>query len=175
MSVASGRGTSGRGTNRSRSPSTGSSGSSGAKSSGKGQQSDSKQQKSATRSARQPRAQSQKGKSAQKSATQKRGQAQSQSEGQSGTESKKSSGSGGAISNIVIPLATATIGVAGGVLLGRNARQRTKKVLGIPIPINVDFGDVTTQIGQAGKQLGKLASEVQAVREKAEQIGRAVG
>jgi hypothetical protein len=40
--------------------------------------------------------------------------------------------------------------------------------------INVDLADVSQQIGQAGKQLGKLAREVQTVREKAEQVGRAV-
>jgi hypothetical protein len=72
-------------------------------------------------------------------------------------------------------VATATIGVAGGVLLGRNARQRSRKLFGIPMPtINVDLADVSQQIGQAGKQLGKLAREVQTVREKAEQVGRAV-
>ncbi len=72
-------------------------------------------------------------------------------------------------------MATATIGVAGGVLLGRNARDRNRKLFGMPLPsVNVDFSDLSQQIGQAGRQFGKLAREVQAVREKAEQVGRAV-
>lgn len=172
MSVASERGTSSRGGNRSRSSSNGKSGASGAKASGRGRQAASSRQKSSSRSTRQTQAKSQKSRPAQKSSgTQK----QSQSAEQSPARSENSGGSRGAISNVLIPVATATIGVAGGVLLGRSARQKTRKVLGIPVPINVDFGDVTSQIGQAGKQLGKLASEVQAVREKAEQIGKAVG
>jgi hypothetical protein len=74
-----------------------------------------------------------------------------------------------------VPVATATIGVAGGVLLGRTALQRNRKVLGVPIPsVKVDLADVGKQIGEAGRQFGKLASEVRTVREKAEQIGRAV-
>jgi hypothetical protein len=68
---------------------------------------------------------------------------------------------------------TATIGVAGGVLLGRTALQRNRKVLGIPVPhTKIDLAGVTQQIGEAGKQFGKLAGEVRSAREKAEQIGR---
>jgi hypothetical protein len=78
---------------------------------------------------------------------------------------------------------TAGIGVAGGVVLGRTALQRYRKVLGIPVPrkVDVDFGnvsrgigDVAQQIGEAGRQFGRLAGEVQAVRRKAEQVGAAL-
>ncbi len=77
----------------------------------------------------------------------------------------------------MIPAATATIGVAGGILLGRKALPHPRKVLGVPVPkarIKFDFDEVSKQIGEAGRQFGKLAGEIRAVREKAEQIGRAV-
>lgn len=78
----------------------------------------------------------------------------------------------GTFTDIGISAISATIGVAGGVLLGRKALQRDRKVLGVSVPSKVDFGDIGQQIGEAGRQFGKLASEVQAVRRKAEQIGR---
>ena len=40
------------------------------------------------------------------------------------------------------------------------------------MPSKVDFTGVGQQIGEAGKQFGKLAGEVRGVREKAEQIAR---
>jgi methyl-accepting chemotaxis protein len=52
-------------------------------------------------------------------------------------------------------------------------------VLGIPVPSKIDLNGVTQQLGEAGKQFGKLAGEVRnvagevrAAREKAEQIGK---
>ncbi|MDQ6817893.1 MAG: hypothetical protein M3018_10900 [Actinomycetota bacterium] len=71
---------------------------------------------------------------------------------------------------------TGAIGVAGGVLLGRTKLHRQRKVLGIPLPSKVDInlGDITQHIGEAGRQFGKLAGEVRNVRERAEQIGRAL-
>jgi hypothetical protein len=63
-------------------------------------------------------------------------------------------------------------GVAGGILLGRNALSRNHKVLGVEVPKKVDFAGVSQQIGEAGRQLGKLAGEVRSVREKAEQVAR---
>jgi hypothetical protein len=199
MSVASERGTSNRRTSRSRSSSNSSGGSGGSRASSggsggsrassggsggsraasRGRQSSSSGQKSSSSrqtrndSAKQARNQSQKSSQA-RSRAQASKRSQSSDRQQSEPQSQNGGGGKGTISNIVIPVATATIGVAGGVLLGRNARSRNRKVLGIPVPIKVDFGDMTQQIGQAGKQLGKLAREVQAVREKAEQIGRAV-
>ncbi len=71
---------------------------------------------------------------------------------------------------------TGAIGVAGGVLLGRTALQRQRKILGIPLPSKVDFdlAGIGHQIGEAGRQFGKLAGEVRTVRERAEQVGRAL-
>ncbi len=81
----------------------------------------------------------------------------------------------GALTNVVVPMASAAAGVAGGVVLGRTALQRNRKVLGIPVPgVKVDLGDMSKQIGEAGRQLGKLAGEVRAAREKAEKISRAI-
>jgi hypothetical protein len=71
-------------------------------------------------------------------------------------------------------VATATIGVASGVLLGRNGKQQHRKVLGLEIPTKIDFAGVSQQLGEAGRQLGKLVTEVQNARSKAEQIGRAL-
>lgn len=56
-------------------------------------------------------------------------------------------------------------------MLGRN-RNRGRKVLGIDVPDKIDFSGVSQQIGEAGRQFGKLAGEVRSVREKAEQVGR---
>jgi phage-related minor tail protein len=84
---------------------------------------------------------------------------------------------------------TGAIGIAGGILLGRNALQRDRKILGISVPSKVDFsgvreglGEAGKQFGEAGKQFGKLAAEVRSVagevrgvREKAEQIGKVLG
>jgi hypothetical protein len=74
---------------------------------------------------------------------------------------------------------TGAAGIAGGILLGRSAVQRQRKVLGIPMPSKIDLNGITQQIGEAGKQFGKLAGEVRnvagevrAAREKAEQIGK---
>jgi hypothetical protein len=54
--------------------------------------------------------------------------------------------------------------------------QRQKTVLGIPIPnTKIDLHGLVEQVGEAGRQFGKLAGEVKAVREKAEQLGRAIG
>ncbi len=76
------------------------------------------------------------------------------------------------LTNAGISALSAAIGVAGGVLLGRTAAQRDRKVLGVPVPEKIDLGGIGQQIGDAGKQFGKLASEVRTLREKAEQIGR---
>jgi hypothetical protein len=80
-----------------------------------------------------------------------------------------------AITHVVLPMASAAAGVAGGVVLGRTALQRHKKFLGIPLPgTKVDLSDMSKQIGEAGRQFGKLAGEVRAAREKAEKISRAI-
>ena len=86
-----------------------------------------------------------------------------------------------------MPAVVGAIGVAGGVVLGRTALQRQKKVLGVPMPmgkvrapkIKIDLADVGdqsgklgTKIGDAGSNLAKLAREIQTTREKAEKLGR---
>ncbi|TMK23880.1 MAG: hypothetical protein E6G62_10090 [Actinobacteria bacterium] len=76
-----------------------------------------------------------------------------------------------------VSLATGTLGaaagIAGGVLLGRTMANRPRKVMGIKLPRRqVDFSDVARSISDAGKQFGKLAGEVRAARQKAEQIGK---
>lgn len=76
------------------------------------------------------------------------------------------------LTNAGIGALGAAIGIAGGVLLGRNTAQRGRKVLGVPVPEKIDLGGVGQQIGDAGRQFGKLANEVRTVREKAEQVGR---
>lgn len=77
-------------------------------------------------------------------------------------------------------MVTAGIGIAGGVLLGRG-RQRKPKLFGrIPLPsvkmpeVKVDAADLGKQIGNAGRQFGRLANEVQMAREKAEKISKAL-
>jgi hypothetical protein len=54
--------------------------------------------------------------------------------------------------------------------------SRRPKVLGIPLPRpgSVDLSGRGKGIGEAGKQLGKLADEVRQSREKAEQVGKAL-
>jgi HAMP domain-containing protein len=83
------------------------------------------------------------------------------------------------VAKVGLPVVSGAIGIAGGVLLGRTALQRQKKVLGIPMPTKIDLGNVTDEIGKAGKQFGKLAeevrkgtAEVKSAREKAEKIAR---
>jgi hypothetical protein len=82
------------------------------------------------------------------------------------------------VTQVAIPAVTGALGIAGGVLLGRTALQRNRKVLGMTLPgIKVkkaDLSDVGRQIGEAGRQFGKLAREVQSAREKAEKISRAI-
>jgi hypothetical protein len=82
-----------------------------------------------------------------------------------------------AFDKAAVPLATATVGIAGGIVLGRTALQRQRKALGVPVPApgkKIDFRGLSQQVGEAGRQFAKLAQEVHAVREKAEQIGRAI-
>ena len=81
-----------------------------------------------------------------------------------------------------MPAVTGAVGIAGGILLGRTALHRNRKVLGIPVPAKVDLDGVTRQIGEAGKQFGRrdgeirnVAGEARSLREKAEQIGKVLG
>jgi hypothetical protein len=92
------------------------------------------------------------------------------------TDTSSGSAGGSAIARAVVPLATAAAGTVAGVLLGRRSRGRPRKVLGVSIPGTGGGGvdALAKSIGEAGKQLGKLADEVRTGREKAEQIGKAL-
>jgi hypothetical protein len=64
-------------------------------------------------------------------------------------------------------------GIAGGILLGRSINGRSHRVLGVKLPRKqTDFSDVAHAVSATGKQFGKLASEVRAARQKAEEIGK---
>lgn len=91
-----------------------------------------------------------------------------------GSKEAASRNGSGTLVEIGVPLLSAGLGVAGGILLGRTALQRNRKILGIPVSGKVDFSGVAEQVGEAARQFGKLAGEVRTVREKAEQIGRAL-
>jgi hypothetical protein len=95
---------------------------------------------------------------------------------QQSTASSNGAGTREALTNVGIGIAGATVGVVGGVLLGRTALRRGRSFFGVPVPekIDIDLGGMSKQIGEAGRQFGRLASEVRAVQEKAEQLGRAL-
>src|SRR5947209_16461009 len=77
--------------------------------------------------------------------------ATSQAAGKAGRNGSGSEEQSGGLSP-VIPLASAAIGVAGGVLLGRNGRKKTRKVLGMEVPSTIDFSNISEQGGEAAKQ-----------------------
>jgi hypothetical protein len=66
-------------------------------------------------------------------------------------------------------------GAAAGMALAQRGRRR-KKVLGVGIPGTGSGGmdDLAKSVGQAGKQLARLADEVNTGRKKAEEIGKAL-
>ena len=78
--------------------------------------------------------------------------------------------------NLIVAITTATAGVAGGIVLARTKLQNQRKLLGVPLPgrKKVDLSDLSSKVGEAGRQFGNLASEVRMAREKAEQISRAI-
>ena len=93
------------------------------------------------------------------------------------------------ITQVAVPAIVGAIGVAGGVVVGRTALQRQKKVLGVPTPtgkvkapkIKIDLADIGDQIGRLGTNIGdagrnfaELAREIQTTREKAEKLGKAI-
>jgi hypothetical protein len=90
----------------------------------------------------------------------------------SATASSNGNGEHGTLAGVGLSVLGATVGVAGGVLLGRRTARAGRKVLGIAVPERIDLGGMAEQIGEAGRQFGRLAGEVQAMRRKAEQIGR---
>lgn len=69
----------------------------------------------------------------------------------------------------------AAAGVVGGVVLDRTKLTRKRKVLGVKMPgTGRGIDGFARQVGEAGRQLGKLATEVREAREKAEQVGKAL-
>ena len=86
--------------------------------------------------------------------------------------------------HVGLSVATGTLGaaagIAGGVLLGRTAgAKKPRKILGVklPAPHKADLSglsDVAKSVNEAGRQFGKLASEVREARRKAEEIGKAL-
>jgi len=81
---------------------------------------------------------------------------------------------------VALPAASAAVsaaaGIVGGIVLGRYGIKRPrKKVLGIPMPGSRNgLDNLAKQVGEAGKQFGKLATEVRTTREKAGEIGKAL-
>jgi hypothetical protein len=78
--------------------------------------------------------------------------------------------------------ATAAAGLVGGVILGTRLAGKPRRVLGVPVPgtgrrlsgLVGQVGKASKQFKNASKQVGELTNEVRAVREKAEEIGRAI-
>ena len=82
---------------------------------------------------------------------------------------------GSAVKGVVVPVATAALGAAAGVVLGRTALARRRKVLGVKVPgTGGGLDTLAKNVGEAGKQLGRFAGEVRVAREKAEEIGKAL-
>jgi len=80
------------------------------------------------------------------------------------------------VKNAAFPVATAMAGAAAGIALGQRQSKRRKKVLGVPLPGTGSRGadGLAKNVGEAGKQLARLADEVRTGRKKAEEIGRAL-
>ena len=66
-------------------------------------------------------------------------------------------------------------GAAAGMAFAQRGKRR-KKVLGVSIPGTGSgaVGDLAKSVGEAGKQLARLADEVSSGRKKAEEIGKAL-
>jgi Na+/glutamate symporter len=105
---------------------------------------------------------------------------QTVAQGASGVASSVGEADKTAAKFVALPMASAAAGAAagivGGVVLERYGIKRPrKKVLGIPMPGRRNGLDgLTKQVGEAGKQFGKLASEVRTTREKAGEVGKAL-
>jgi hypothetical protein len=73
------------------------------------------------------------------------------------------------------PLATAMAGAAAALAMAQRKSSRRKKVLGVSIPGTGSSSDgLARNVGEAAKQLARLADEVRTGRKKAEEIGRAL-
>jgi hypothetical protein len=110
--------------------------------------------------------------------------AQSKSSSASRTTSASSNGNvaqkaGEVVKTSVVPMATAAFGaaagIAGGVVLGRTALARKRKIMGVKVPgSSGGLDNLAKNVGEAGKQFGRFAREVQTARQKAEEIGKAL-
>jgi len=76
----------------------------------------------------------------------------------------------------IFPVASAMAGAAAALALAQRRGNRRKKVLGISIPGTGASGvdGLAKNVGEAGKQLARLADEVRTGRKKAEEIGKAL-
>jgi hypothetical protein len=83
---------------------------------------------------------------------------------------------------IVIGVAAGAAGLVGGAVLGTRLAGKPKRVLGVRVPgSGRGLDDVAKRVGKAGKefskageQVGQLTSEVQAARNKADEIRRVI-
>ena len=108
-------------------------------------------------------------------ATTSRRRTTSSSNGRASNRSSNGSLTDSKAARFAIPVASIAAGAIGGVILDRRGLKRRRKVLGIPLPRSRDGLDgLSKQIGEAGKQFGKLASEVRTTRQKAEEAGKAI-
>ena len=79
-------------------------------------------------------------------------------------------------------LASGTVGLIGGAVLGKHLVRKPRKVLGIHVPgtgagidgLAKQVGKAGKQFKNAGKQVGQLTDEVRAARQKAEEVGKAI-
>jgi hypothetical protein len=80
------------------------------------------------------------------------------------------------VGNVGIPIATATLGCQWGATEPHRTAARTRAVghPGAQQSRRQRMSGMARQIDEFGQQLCKLASEVRAVRDKAEQIGRVI-
>jgi hypothetical protein len=78
--------------------------------------------------------------------------------------------------SVVFPVASAMAGAAAGMALAQRRGKRRKKVLGVSIPGTGTGGadGLAKNLGEAGKQLARLADEIRTGRQKAEEIGKAL-
>jgi hypothetical protein len=78
--------------------------------------------------------------------------------------------------SVAFPVASAMAGAAAGMALAKRQRGRRRTVLGVPIPGTGASGvdGLAKNIGEAGRQVARLADEVSTGRRKAEEIGKAL-
>jgi hypothetical protein len=100
----------------------------------------------------------------------------------SGASSNGSSGSAedngrSIVKDAIVPVSSVVLGAAAGIVLGQLQSKKRKKVLGVPIPgtgKKNGADGLAKSIGEAGKQIARLADEVNTSRRKAEEIGKAL-